>query len=498
MRGIQKASMQGLLISDMFFVQSFCEALGQASLGIIIVDKKNVIQVFNDKAGNLLGVKPSLSVGKKINEIVPDKNALLSPSSFSKFNEEELIINEKRLICNTIPIKIGDTSTATAKILWDLSELMLLESELKGIPAKNRFFGSSDAIRNNNLDEAKTHLVASGSVKKTKLCMFSFDDIIGKSKIMRDLKKRAHRIAQGDSTVHITGETGTGKELFAQAIHAASLRRNAPFVRINCGSIPDTLLESELFGYEPGSFTGAAKKGKRGKFEIGHNGTVFLDESGDMSLSMQAKLLRVIQEGEFERVGGIAIYELDVRIIAATNKDLWKMVTDGEFREDLYYRLDVVNLHIPPLRDRLEDIPILVNSFLPIVNLRVKRQAKAVSDEVLDYFQSYDWPGNVRELKNVLESMVNLDYGEVLGIEALPLRIRRKAGDLCLPAEHNGAKAQFFTEVKEWNERAMIIQALSLKGGNKRQAAIYLNMPRSTFYNKLKKYKIKDGDELVR
>jgi transcriptional regulator with PAS, ATPase and Fis domain len=494
---MQRSSMQELLTSDMFFVQSFCEALGQASLGIIIADKRNVICFLNSKAGHFLGVQPSLSVGKKIHKILPRNTAPLPLSSSSRHSEEEVFINERRLICNTIPIKIGDTPMATVKILKEFNEFAHLENDLKEIAEKHRCFELLDETPETYIDQVKVPHAKSKSIKKSKLCKFSFEDIIGKSKIIKDLKTRAHRIAQGDSTVHITGETGTGKELFAQAIHAASLRRNAPFVRVNCGSIPDTLLESELFGYEPGSFTGADKKGRKGKFEIAHNGTVFLDESGDMSLNMQAKLLRVIQEGEFERIGGVAIYELDVRVIAATNKDLWKMVTDGEFREDLYYRLDVVNLHIPPLRDRLEDIPLLVDSFLPIINFRVKGQTKAVSDEVLACFQRYDWPGNVRELKNVLESMVNLNYGEVLGIDALPLRIRRKVKTLCLSADYCGAKEQLFIESREAVEKATIERALILKGGNKRQAAFYLNMPRSTFYNKLKKYGIKNKDELT-
>jgi transcriptional regulator with PAS, ATPase and Fis domain len=209
-----------------------------------------------------------------------------------------------------------------------------------------------------------------------------------------------------------------------------------------------------------------------------------------MPLSMQAKLLRVIQEGEFERIGGVAFYELDVRVIAATNKDLWQMVTDGEFREDLYYRLDVVNLHIPPLRDRVEDIPLLIDSFLPMINLRVKSRTRAVSDEVLACFQRYDWPGNVRELENVLERMVNLDSREVIGVGALPSKIREKIKPLCFSKEYCGAKENLFEEGREATEKEMIQNALTYTEGNKRQAALYLNMPRSTFYNKIKKYKI--------
>lgn len=333
------------------------------------------------------------------------------------------------------------------------------------------------------------------SPKKTCGCKFSFNDIIGHSEVMVYTKKKALCVAKGDSTILITGESGTGKELFAQAIHMASPRRKGPFIRVNCAGIPENLLESELFGYEPGSFTGAQKGGKPGKFELAHNGTIFLDEAGDMSMGMQAKLLRVLQESEIERVGGTTSYEVDVRIIAATNKDLWEMVQQGKFREDLYYRLDVVNIHIPPLRERVEDIPHLVEHFIPGINKRANSRVRGVTEEVLDYFLAYDWPGNVRELKNVLEGAINLNTGELVGPESLPTRIKRKmrTANICQLKPIKGAAAEQtpgFNEL-EAVEKAMIEQALTIKNGNKRQAAIYLNMPRSTFYNKLRKYKIK-------
>ncbi|MCF8062648.1 MAG: sigma 54-interacting transcriptional regulator [Deltaproteobacteria bacterium] len=323
---------------------------------------------------------------------------------------------------------------------------------------------------------------------------YSFDDIIGESRVLTDLKKRAFRIAQGDSTVVITGESGTGKELFAQSIHDAGLRKHAPFVRVNCGSIPETLLESELFGYEPGSFTGAEKKGKKGKFEIAHNGTIFLDEAGDMSLGMQAKILRVIQDCEFERIGGSITYEIDVRFIAATNKNLWELVQEGAFREDLYYRMDVVNLHIPPLRERREDIPLLVESFVPEIRRRVKTQTEKISDEVLAVFCDYDWPGNVRELKNTLESMMNMESGCVLGVGSLPPKLLENKPGLPLQTEAPGGLDLHMGEDLQALEKRMIERALYLKKGNKRQAARHLNMPRSTFYNKLKKYNIQLED----
>jgi transcriptional regulator with PAS, ATPase and Fis domain len=270
----------------------------------------------------------------------------------------------------------------------------------------------------------------------------------------------------------------------------ASLRRNGPFIRVNCAGIPENLLESELFGYESGSFTGARKEGKPGKFELAHNGTIFLDEAGDMSMGMQSKLLRVIQENEIERIGGTGSYEVDVRIIAATNKDLWEMVKKGQFREDLYYRLDVVNIHISPLRERIEDIPHLIEYFIPVINQRVNSQVSGVDQEVLNHFLTYNWPGNVRELKNVLEGAMNLNIGKLISMGAIPSKIRKKMIDKprIIPV---GSGDQVITfKNRKLLEKAMIEQALVLKNCNKRQAAMYINMSRSTFYNKMKLYQI--------
>lgn len=262
-------------------------------------------------------------------------------------------------------------------------------------------------------------------------CRFTFDDIVGKSKAMLSAKKRALRAAKGDSNILIAGESGTGKELFTRAIHMASLRRHGPFVVVNCAGIPENLLESELFGYESGSFTGARKGGKPGKFELAHNGTIFLGEAADMSMGMQAKLLRVIQEKEFERVGGTVSYAVDVRIVAASNRDLWEMVQGGQFREDLYCRLDVVSIRTPPLRERLEDLSLLTQHIIPHIRERTNSKVTGVTRQVLDLFAAYDWPGNVRELRNVLEGAMNLNTGELIDVDTLPSRIRKKMLRAC-------------------------------------------------------------------
>ena len=288
----------------------------------------------------------------------------------------------------------------------------------------------------------------------------------------------------------IIGESGTGKELFAQAIHLASPRRNGPFVRVNCAGIPENLVESELFGYEPGSFTSAEKSGKPGKFELAHNGTIFLDEVGDMPLQMQAKILRVIQESEIERVGGTVTYQVDVRILTATNRDLWKLVEQGRFREDLLHRLDVANIHIPPLREHKNDIPLLVAHVIPVLRNSTNSEVSSVSPEVLEHLRAYDWPGNVRELYNVLEGAMNFKTGRNINVEDLPIRIRKESARNQNPQLIRAVRGRFVSDDQEDSEKKMIIRALRMKNGNKRQTASYLKMSRSTLYSKIKKYEI--------
>ena len=236
------------------------------------------------------------------------------------------------------------------------------------------------------------------------------------------------RVAQVDSTVLITGESGTGKELLAETIHANSARKEGPFIKVNCGAIPESLLESELFGYDAGAFTGARKEGKAGYFELANSGTLFLDEIGDLPLNLQVKLLRVIQSREIVRVGGIKPLKVDIRIVAATNRNLVDMVRRKEFREDLYYRLNVVPINVPPLRQRKEEIPSLVVHFLQVFNRKYK-QVKRISPEVIDLFMEYDWPGNVRELENLMERLVVITPSDTITVQDLPSHFGNLAKD---------------------------------------------------------------------
>lgn len=306
----------------------------------------------------------------------------------------------------------------------------------------------------------------------------SFDTLIGESNSLKEAKENAKTAARYDSTILITGESGTGKELFARAIHDSSNRHKFPFVTINCSAIPETLLESELFGYEGGAFTGANRAGKLGKMEIANKGTFFLDEIGDMNLYLQAKLLRVIQDMTIVRVGGTKSIQLDLRFIAATNKDLETLVKNGEFREDLFYRINVIPLCLPSLRDRKSDIKILAKYFINLNNKRFNKQIKGFTPEALDLLESYNWPGNIRELQNVIEYVSNYSLNGYVDVS--DLRTRIKVDD--------SLELSLEEKVKQF-EKIEIYRLLEKYGNNKmgkELAAKDLGISRASLYRKLK------------
>jgi|Deesub1362B_J571_1020462.scaffolds.fasta_scaffold08804_2 DNA-binding NtrC family response regulator len=318
-------------------------------------------------------------------------------------------------------------------------------------------------------------------------------NIIGTSPKMREVYRALDRVIDSDVTVIIRGESGTGKELLARAIHFNGPRKNGPFVAVNCAAIPESLLESELFGHERGAFTGAVSR-RIGKFEQAHRGTLFLDEIGEMSKATQAKILRVLQEKRIERIGGNQSIPIDVRVISATNKDLEEEVRKGNFREDLYYRISVYPIYLPPLRERKEDIPQLVAYFLEKFNKKLKRKIKRVSDRALEHLMNYHWPGNVRELENVLErSMLNCS-GDVLLPEHLPITITaHEIHSLSDGFRIDFQKAVSLTrEIPTWEEveREVCRLALRLTNNNISEAAQRLGIGRTTLYRKLKKYNL--------
>ena len=321
-----------------------------------------------------------------------------------------------------------------------------------------------------------------------------FKDIIGRGAAMQKIFRIVEKVADSDTTIMLNGETGTGKGLIARAIHLASSRKDKPFVQINCGATPEGLLESEFFGYRRGAFTGATAD-KAGKFELAKGGTIFLDEIGDMSADLQVKVLRVLEEGEFERVGGTETIKSDARIIAATHRDLEEEVQKRNFREDLFYRLYVIPIMLPTLKERKGDIPYLVHYFLEEFSKKKAAQPAKVSDEAMKILVNYPWPGNVREIRNLIERLVVLHEGEQILPQDLPEKIRTEGGQRPQrKTDVEGEGISFNTAVSEF-EKALIISALERTNWVKNKAAQLLQIKRTTLVEKIKRYNLgKDTD----
>jgi len=315
---------------------------------------------------------------------------------------------------------------------------------------------------------------------------YNFSNIVAKSKTMQSIFDLIKKVADHKTTVLITGESGTGKELIARAIHFNGARHNGPLVSINCGGIPETLLESEFFGYKKGAFTDAWRD-KIGRFEEAHNGTIFLDEIGELPFSLQIKLLRVLQEEEITPLGSTGIKKVDVRVIAATAKDLGQEIKKGLFREDLYYRINVVTIYLPPLRERVEDIPLLTEHFAKFFNTKLKKNIKGISLEVMERFMTYPWPGNVRELENVIERAILLAPGNTLEISDLPATLK---ADQNLPSNLTPEGISSIKVASRILEKELIERALTKTGGNRTQASKMLEISRPILISKIKEYKL--------
>jgi DNA-binding NtrC family response regulator len=315
-----------------------------------------------------------------------------------------------------------------------------------------------------------------------------FDHILGQSQAIRDVIDRVRKVADSDVSVLIRGESGTGKELVAQALFSHSQRYSGPFVKVNCAAIPQELMEAEFFGYEKGAFTGAHKQ-KRGKFELANHGTLFLDEIGDMPLVTQMKILRVIQESELERVGGEESIPVEFRLISATHKDLEKAVADGDFREDLFYRLNVVSVVLPPLRERKEDIPLLVNHFLDIYRKKFKKELETFSKEGMESLLHYSWPGNVRELENVIQRCLVLSYGKIMENKEL-LEVYPNLAEVGQHVPAGPGLQNKLEALVSGAEEKLILEALHEENWKRQETADRLGISRKSLHNKMKKYGI--------
>ncbi len=325
--------------------------------------------------------------------------------------------------------------------------------------------------------------------KEVSLYRQKFDQtstIVAESIAMKKLEDEIKRAAPTDSYVLISGENGTGKELVARQLYSMSMRKDGPFVEVNCAAIPEELIESELFGYEKGAFTGATGK-KSGKFDVADGGTIFLDEIGDMSLKTQAKILRILQEQRFVRVGGNKTIRVDVRVFAATNRDLLKMIKEGTFREDLYFRLNVIPLFVPPLRERLEDIPVLIDHFIDEFARQDMRQKKTIDEKAISLLKAYRWPGNVRELKNLVERLIIMSPGDVIGLDDIPAYIKSGVG---IEPGQGLFSNDNIKDARENFERVFIEKKLRENGNNISKTAKALGMERSHLHKKIKAYEI--------
>jgi len=428
--------------------------------GILAIDNTGVVIFVNAFFLNVLNLAEKDILGRKIWDALPGCRLYDTVLQGHSQWGENLKIGGRDFLIMRFPIKMnGHVAGAVVKTIFpDLSTA-------KGIA--NRVMNPVKAV-------------------EPRRPLFTCMDIIGETPPMLVAKKLARKAARTDSTLLITGESGTGKEVFAQAVHNRSVRRESPFVRVNCAAIPENLLESELFGFVDGAFTGATRGGKLGKFELAEGGTVFLDEIGDMSLPMQAKLLRVLQEKEIERLGGTKPISLNVRIIAATNQDLLKLVREGRFREDLYYRLKVLEISIPPLRERREDIPLITDYLVRRINRRVGSDIQRVTPDSMNAMMTYSWPGNVRELENMIEQAINWSEEPLIDLTTL-LVVKVTVHD------EDGSKRLQRESLRKsvaQTERVLILHALTQAAGNKAEAARILNMQRSVLYKKIARLKI--------
>jgi len=434
--------------------------------GVMITDPDGKVIFFSKNYGNFLGIDPKGTIGKNCTEVIENTRMdIVAKTKIPEINLPHRIMGQD-MVVQRIPIEMnGELVAVFGQVMFkDVRDVQRLAKKL-------------------NFLESKVELYEK-ELESLRSSKYTINNIVGKSESIVELKRSALKAAKTNAPVLLAGESGTGKELFAHAIHYASDRRPHPFIRLNCAAIPKDLLEAELFGYEPGAFTGAGTKGKPGKFELAHRGSVFLDEISDLPLEMQPKLLRVLEEKEMERLGGTRLTKCDFRLIVATQENLEKCIEEGRFRKDLYYRLNVIPLQIPPLRERKEDIPVLADQLIQTLNKDLGTNVTKISPEVLRIFENYDWPGNVRELANILERILYSIDGDTIRIHHLPIFLKGIITGL--------AKLQptLLKRLREDMEKEALLHAIHISNDNKNKAAKLLGIHRTALYKKMKKLNI--------
>jgi PAS domain S-box-containing protein len=443
------------------------ELVEQLYDGIVMCDKNGYITMINQSYCDFLGTTIEDAIGKHVTEVIENTRMHVVLETGKAEIDQLMRIGNREIIVSRMPLREGDEIVgALGKVVFsDLRELRSIVERYNIMERKLDFYRQE--------------------LKRVVGAKYSFQHIFADHPLMKEAVDLAKRIATTKSSVLILGESGTGKELFAHAIHEASTRADAAFVRVNCAAIPKDLMEAELFGYEEGAFTGAKKGGKPGKVELAHGGTLFLDEIGDMPLDMQAKLLRVLQEKEVERIGATRPVPIDIRVIAATHRPLEQLIQEGKFREDLYYRLHVFTINLPPLRVQGSSILAAAHFLIDKLNQELYTSVTGLSERVKDVFLAHRWPGNLREMRNVLERAVQLAEQGVLELEHLPpylqdRQVVREGESISLDLEAELGKT----------EKLVLEAALKRCAGNKAQAAHLLGIHRASLYRKLEKYQL--------
>ncbi|MDR0852508.1 MAG: sigma 54-interacting transcriptional regulator, partial [Clostridiales Family XIII bacterium] len=435
--------------------------------GFVTIDMEGRCTYINKQICDFCGIDYSTALGKPIKELFSFSKMMDTIEKNQNFTKTEFYFEKDRFSASTRHPMYKD-GEMVGVVEYDIFE------DMEVVEAFVQHYIDLDEELKYFSKELNRHLGAK----------YTIDQIIGNSYVTRNLKEKIRSVSRTDSTVLISGETGTGKELVAHSIHNLSKRKLRNFIRINAAALPESLAESELFGHEPGSFTGAGAKTKKGKFEIADGGTLFIDELEQMPLSLQSKLLRVLQEKEVERIGGDKPIPVNVRIIVATNKEPQKLLTSGELRPDLYYRLNVVELQIPPLRDRREDIPLLTKHYIDEYNNLFGKNIVDIDIGAKKLLAEYDWPGNIRELKNVIEKSMNYIDGDTLYAENIDFGLS-DIGDFTL--RQLESKERPIDEALRRTERALIVQTLEKFDGNKSKTAEYLRITRTLLYQKMRR-----------
>lgn len=457
------------LMRDDIYIDILNTIMDSVNEWVVVVDQDAKIAMMSKAYKEFLGeYEPE---GKHVTEVIENTKMHEIVKSGNSIIGDIQYIRGNRMIAMRVPIKKdGLVIGAVGKVMFkDISDYYSLGKQITKLERELEYY--------------KNELGNERSAK------YFFSDIIGESEENKKVKEIAARAAKTSSNVLIIGESGTGKELLAHAIHNASYRRQGPFVKINCAAIPEELIESELFGYEEGAFTGAKKSGKKGKFELANNGTILLDEIGDMPLSSQVKLLRVLQEREIEKVGGNVVKEIDVRIISSTNKNLKKAIEEGKFREDLYYRLNVIRINVPPLRKRKDDIEPLAKILKRKVADKLGIYVEGISKEAMERLKSYDWPGNIRELENAIERSINmLDSDIYIQEKHLPDKLIQKKSKFI-----RNTKDKYLKDIIAEVEKEVISDCLNSVEWNKNKAAKILGISRVGLYKKIEDYNLSDA-----